>query len=1811
MIPIRHLIHHKRTMLQFQILALLLGLSIGVRSYAGLPVTADLEWREMSYYAFWMEFHEVLVGPADSTDPTDGSWSPLLTSDLTYSVWYNVGPMTLEVPVAGVRLAFHYEGQAADEWMLDDLCVSAQAPCDVFHEDFNSLESDELPPGWFVVEGPRNGSGKTWGGFSDPSEDSDMEIRLAADDHNNLHKYLVTDVIEWETNWDGPVPPDTQCNLRTFDGSEYWFCINARSFKSARSNCRAVGMDLAVIDSQSENDFVRGNISYNSFFGLTDAEIEGTWESTADEKTRWCGDASGSVPGGLYYEKWRAGFPVQSTNRNCALIRSWDGKWKNIDCDNQKAYVCETKPEAADLDDLAFVRENYRTGDHHLGYLEFNGASDIGNEELFIEFEKRFQLRGCVDTLEQSGGPKIIQTTNTANHKLVQKYKGTDVLSGGYIVQRDVETGRIVAAIGKIEHGIDVDVDPSISGSAAFETAIAFLGGDPSEYTPPPAGDLYVVPARVAPNMDWRLAWVFVVPQTSTLDGFTIGVDAHSGEIVLLVNARRYACPSTILDKAQTAPRAALNIQCAQQSIWGEPALATAVQTGGVDNPYVLYSRGLDPVIDMNTATLLEDTPVFVAMCDEVSNDPADVPMLTALESDFMSVDVESDESQIVASYFMAAQRCIEFLASDKGVKNTLGQPWVGMDGIGYQHFVLARDNITPFGSISWNAGTIEYSLPFDPLDPEAVPFFGASTEILCHEIAHDIWVGSTGRLGFPIAASLNEGFADIMGTAAEMFVRGYRPGEAWCFGGDGWSNTTCLRNLEDPYQSWHGVNGQCPKDYMGPLYSTSPIECSNLVTEDCYDPHCNGTVLGHWFYLLTEGDASTNETGCPFNVVPLDAVIETSVNKALQILFNAVTRELATITPDLDSDVEFEHLSEATILSAERLYGPGSTEVQSVVAAWYAVNVRESYYEEVDAINKPQRNADRIDPWVSFKWPAYGDETAWDFQLAMDDPTNTIYEESNITDSVSMTGKRYGKLDLALRPAADATYFWRVRPHEEPWTPWLECYPIHWFNGTSELPKIENIEIYEATEGIVPPTTMTVHWDGVSAATSYRVIFSRTEGDCDDPGDLLDIDEEFTLEDLELCTSEVGHTGDRVCAWLRGVYPEEEYWMHIQALGPKDMDGNTAKGHCSTMKFVTDVMSPPSIRFPKREILFEYGNQYAELDGSRTLYWHWTQDNYVPEGESVVTFFERTAGGDCTDNVVGGFRQDISLCSPSICTEEGGVHEPNPDSSAALGPDPRGYCWNVKLVAANGSESAHSTKEEWGYYIAPVVRYSPGVPMHLASSNNLSGAIYGDSWGDDVTYEWAPSPWAHSYVVNHTEYRYLWPLETGTEPPNCIDGCVDWSTGPGPYVVDSSGTALPIDGETAGKGRYCWDVYPKIVDREDPTQEAGFQPPLRTGAPLCYTTGPSSLELTFDEPGSDGMYEPGRLISGDIKYEYVPDMQIEIVWPPIGDVVIQSACTAGEEPGDYFDSYDCWLQFYLDNIQEGRSYNIAIKRWNDDYEFEDITAKVKTRLCGDFGERCCREGEECDRVALICNDDDICVDCGDPDEPCCENRSPCNSWNRCIGNTCEPCGLESGDPCCYEEGNGYFCSSSRGLSCISGTCQNACDAAGAECGTVDGENCGSCGTWQNCVSRQCKSCGDVGQDCCDSGDACRSDNYYCDGSKCQRKPADLSINQCSPPTVTNIGGTSIGEFYVTHTSNECWYDIGWGSGQFVFKCPGLAPGGSVDIETCASHSESLCIPKLGSLDMVFVNFSYDAVNGTQPGCCEENWDNNTLACAW
>lgn len=187
------------------------------------------------------------------------------------------------------------------------------------------------------------------------------------------------------------------------------------------------------------------------------------------------------------------------------------------------------------------------------------------------------------------------------------------------------------------------------------------------------------------------------------------------------------------------------------------------------------------------------------------------------------------------------------------------------------------------------------------------------SLDVVGHEITHGVTQHSSNLIYQNESGALNESFSDIFGEAVEFFASGTND---WKIGADFTSSGEGFRNMANPNQF------NDPDTYLGDFWYTG--------TGDNGGVHINSGVMNKWFYLMTQGEAGTNDNGDAYDIAGL------GIEKAAEIAYRNNNIYLTRFS-------EYADAREGSVQAAVDLYGAGSTEALTTMAAWDAVGVYSS----------------------------------------------------------------------------------------------------------------------------------------------------------------------------------------------------------------------------------------------------------------------------------------------------------------------------------------------------------------------------------------------------------------------------------------------------------------------------------------------------------------------------------------------------------------------------------------------------------------------------------------------------------------------------------------------------------------------------------------------------------------------------------------------------------------------------------------------------------------------------------------------------
>jgi len=263
---------------------------------------------------------------------------------------------------------------------------------------------------------------------------------------------------------------------------------------------------------------------------------------------------------------------------------------------------------------------------------------------------------------------------------------------------------------------------------------------------------------------------------------------------------------------------------------------------------------------------------------------------------------------QVALDAHWAAEKVLDFWKLPIFNRNSIDG-----NGIRVLSYVHAGSN---WGNAQWVGGLNSNFMQYGDGNSSFSPL--TALDICAHEFGHGITQFTSNlAYGTQESGALNEGFSDIWGACIEYWAAPNK--QTWLLGEDvvlsfGYN---CIRNMQNP-KSLYAAEGQHPDTYHGNFWDNNG------------EPHCNSTVLSHWFYLLSLGGTGTNDIG---NTYYVNAI-------GIEIAQKIAYRTLTTLYPTSD----YASIRNISIQAAIDLYGDDSNQVASVTNAWYAVGIGDKY---------------------------------------------------------------------------------------------------------------------------------------------------------------------------------------------------------------------------------------------------------------------------------------------------------------------------------------------------------------------------------------------------------------------------------------------------------------------------------------------------------------------------------------------------------------------------------------------------------------------------------------------------------------------------------------------------------------------------------------------------------------------------------------------------------------------------------------------------------------------------------------------------
>ena len=191
------------------------------------------------------------------------------------------------------------------------------------------------------------------------------------------------------------------------------------------------------------------------------------------------------------------------------------------------------------------------------------------------------------------------------------------------------------------------------------------------------------------------------------------------------------------------------------------------------------------------------------------------------------------------------------------------------------------------------------------------------SLDVAGHEMSHGVTENTAGLTYSGESGGLNEATSDIFGTAVEFYAgNGNDPGDYLIGEEFDLKKHRGFRRMDNPSSDGNSLN--CWSANAGSA-----------------DVHYSSGIGNHFFYLLSEGSGAKTIGGVAHSSTTCNGSTVSGIGRAAaaKIWYRALTVYMTSST-------NYKGARTATLNAARDLYGAGSTQYNTVAAAWSAVAV-------------------------------------------------------------------------------------------------------------------------------------------------------------------------------------------------------------------------------------------------------------------------------------------------------------------------------------------------------------------------------------------------------------------------------------------------------------------------------------------------------------------------------------------------------------------------------------------------------------------------------------------------------------------------------------------------------------------------------------------------------------------------------------------------------------------------------------------------------------------------------------------------------
>ncbi len=483
----------------------------------------------------------------------------------------------------------------------------------------------------------------------------------------------------------------------------------------------------------------------------------------------------------------------------------------------------------------------------------------------------------------------------------------------------------------------------------AFQKAIDYVGarsyawgaGITDAERQPPVGELVIIDDYLTEEGRVCLAYKFDIYAVDPLSRSYVYVDARDGRIVLddpIIKHAKKSIPSVNVSEAAsmntpTSPTANPN-----EDINNAAATADTRYNGHRQILADLYANPQTNTHPYRLRAIRNNHKIIVLNYQQNSHNTNISPSYESTAIDF----TDNDNNWTAAEYHNSNM--------DDGATDVIDNMiWVS-DYWKYVHdrnswnnnngdvinYVHVWEGGKPYDNAYWNGTNMHFgdgngtiSDPGSGTDPIA-----SSLDDCAHELGHGITETTSGLVYRWESGAMNEAFSDIWAACVTNYAKTHDPGMSteitWRLfekSSNPGGSPAGLRDMQNPllfndpstYHSRNWLDG----DFVS---CHTPDQSGGPADNDNCGVHTNSGVLNKWFFLITQGESSTNTKGHAYNITGLGF---------------AVTQKIAYLMElNLTPNAGYANAMTVSLNSTASLYGYGSTEYNTVKNAWAAVGV-------------------------------------------------------------------------------------------------------------------------------------------------------------------------------------------------------------------------------------------------------------------------------------------------------------------------------------------------------------------------------------------------------------------------------------------------------------------------------------------------------------------------------------------------------------------------------------------------------------------------------------------------------------------------------------------------------------------------------------------------------------------------------------------------------------------------------------------------------------------------------------------------------